>query len=708
MALGLAGLLTIVALLRPLEFPVGPPWLRLLLTVALGLGVTGSAMLSSLRGRGQAEQLAFYAFLTLSVDALGQVVAPIGWPGWPLMTLLLAGVAVAEKLPLALGVAALAALLAIGDAAHSSFAIWKPAFAATLGYAALVIAVNRALLGEKLRLSRTVDELARLKYGIGQLDDEIEGRKEPESAAAPAAGKKKMESVTAPLRLVSDEVRRARRVDRAEELGETLSRLVRLAQAATGAHSVLHFEVDRSREVAFLRAFAGPESVVADASVPLSADPFAFVLDRTASFYATDFKKLLWSLPWYRGEVKVGSLLAVPVRTGGAVAGILVADRLEVQSLTGAEPQILEGFADLAADTLVRARAFQSREDLAVELGAVYPVSRSLVMQKEVASVRKLLLRSAKEIVSFEAAALVQTKEGHTGYRVENTEGWARDFEGRDVAITERTWTAWVLNSAEEFQVLDDVNGQRERMPILVLDEGGGRAESLLAVPLRSGDRNLGALMLMGRRGDFSTALGRVLQLLANQAAASLSTILMAERNKQLAVKDGLTGLFNRRVFTEELARAVKRQDRQGGTFALALLDIDHFKKLNDTFGHPAGDGALRQVAATLTSVMREGDVAARYGGEEFAVILPGSDEAGALNLAERLREAIPKNAFIHEGTPLKVTASIGVAVWPAAGATPEAILAAADRALYAAKGAGRNRVVAASTLPAPEVLPPG
>jgi diguanylate cyclase (GGDEF)-like protein len=199
-----------------------------------------------------------------------------------------------------------------------------------------------------------------------------------------------------------------------------------------------------------------------------------------------------------------------------------------------------------------------------------------------------------------------------------------------------------------------------------------------------------------------------VLQLLANQAAASLSTMLLVERQKRIAVLDGLTGLFNRRAFTKELARAVKRQDRQGGSFALVILDIDHFKKLNDTFGHPAGDEALKKVAATLTSVMREDDVAARYGGEEFAIILPGSDETGAMNLAERLREALPKNPFIHEGTQLKVEASFGVAVWPAAGASPEAILSAADRALYAAKGAGRNRVVAASSLAPPEVLPPG
>jgi diguanylate cyclase (GGDEF)-like protein len=683
-----AAALTVVELLRPLSREVGPPWLRFAVTLALGLGVVASALLASLKHRGPAEQAAFYAFLTLAVDALGQVAAPLGWPAWPAMTLLLGGVAVAEKLSLALGVTALAALLAIAEAAQADFVPWRAALAATLGYAALVLALNRALLGEKRRLAKTVDELARLKYGIGQLDDGIVERRN--------------EGPAAQLRQISSEVRRSRQLDRAEELDATLAQLVALAQLATGAHAVLHVEVDRLRDVAFVRAARGPESLLRDACVPLSADPFAFVLERGASFYATDFKRLLWSLPWYRGELKVGSLLAVPVRTGGVVAAVLVADRLEVQSLTGTEPAILEGFAELAAEALVRARAFQSREDLAVELGAVYPVSNALAMQKDVAGVRRLLLRSAKELVSFEAAAIVVADDRQAGYRIENAEGWAHEFEGRDVAMDEKTWAAWAIRSAEEPLLLDRVADRDERMPLLVLDEGSGRAESLMAVPLRERARTRGALMLMGRAGSFSTPQSRVLQLVANQVAASLSTIHLLEMNKQLAQKDGLTGLANRRAFNEELTKATKRQDRQGGSLALLLLDIDHFKKLNDSYGHPAGDAALRMVAETLRHVVREGDTAARYGGEEFAVILPGNDESGALQLAERLRSALQKQRVAFEGARIQMTASFGVAVWPAAGRELEPLLAAADRALYAAKEGGRNRVVAASSLEPP------
>jgi diguanylate cyclase (GGDEF)-like protein len=240
----------------------------------------------------------------------------------------------------------------------------------------------------------------------------------------------------------------------------------------------------------------------------------------------------------------------------------------------------------------------------------------------------------------------------------------------------------------------------KERMPFLALDEGFGRADSILAVPLKERSRTLGALVLLGRTGTFSNAAGRVLEMVGNQAAAVLSTLHILERNKDLAVKDGLTGLYNRRAFGELLQQGLKRQDRQGGSFGLLLLDIDHFKKLNDSFGHPAGDAALRLVADTLQRVVREGDQVARYGGEEFAVILPGTDETGALQLAERLRHALQKAHVVFEGARLNVTASLGLAVWPTDGREPEALVASADRALYAAKDGGRNRVVTAASLP--------
>jgi two-component system cell cycle response regulator len=509
------------------------------------------------------------------------------------------------------------------------------------------------------------------------------------------------------LKQVTEEGRRSRQLDRAAELDEALRRIVGVARVALQAHAVFYFDVDRQRESAYLRASDGPDAlIVPDTRMPLSADPFAFVLDRSTSFYATDFKRLLFALPYYKGEVKVGSLLATPVRTGEVITGVLVADRLEIQAFTGSEPEMLTAFATLAADSILQARAALSREEADVEFKAVYPLSQKLATLSREPEVRDLLLRSARNLIALEGAAVVTTDDLQSRYTVADTHGWMADFQRREVGLSEKTWAAWVLRSAEDPYLLDDVAGHAERMPVLVLDEGPGRVESLLTVPLRARNRTLGALVLAGRRGTFDSASQRVLAILANQAAATLSLIRDKERQTELAVRDGLTGLYNRRAFNELLAQAVAREDRQGGRFGLLILDLDHFKKLNDTFGHPAGDAALKSAAEVLKQHLRRGDQAARYGGEEFVVILPGTDEAGAQHLAERVREAVEKNRLVFEGAKLSLTASFGLAMWPGDGKEPDALLASADRALYAAKQAGRNRVTVASTLTPAAPLP--
>jgi diguanylate cyclase (GGDEF)-like protein len=685
-ALALAGLMAVLALARPLASG-GPPWLKLAAALGLGLGVSGSALLASLKGRGASEPLAFYAFLVLALDGIGQVIGPDGWPIWPLTAVLLAALAVAEPLPLALGAAALASVLAVADAARLGFSDWKPALAESLGGALLVLAVNRALLGEKRRLSRTLAELAKLRYGIDQLEDDGGAPVRPNTPAHA-------------LKQVTEEGRRARQLDRAAELDSALLRIVRVARTALQAHAVLYFDVDRVRESAYLRAADGPEGLVLhEVRLPLSGDPFAFVLDRGQAFYATDFKRLLWALPYYKGEARVGSLLAVPVRTGDVIAGLLVADRLEIQAITGPEPAMLDSFAGLAADAILQARAALSREEADVEFKAVYPLSQKLATLSRGPEVRDLLLRSARNLVSVEGAAVVVTDDLESRYVVTDCHGWMADYERREVALSEKTWTAWVLRSAEDPYLLDSVSSHQDRMPVLVLDEPSGVTESLLAVPLRVHNRSLGALVLTGRRGAFDSASKRVLAILANQAGATLSLIRDKERQTQLAVLDALTGLYNRRAFNDALVQSVGREDRQGGHFALLILDLDHFKKLNDTYGHPAGDAALRSTAEILKRHLRKGDEAARYGGEEFVMILPSATEDGARHLAERIRAAIAKHRVVFEGATIQLTASFGLAVWPGDGKSPEALLGAADRALYAAKQAGRNRVVAASAV---------
>lgn len=651
--------------------------MRLSYALLLAAGVAGSALLASLRGRGRAEPAAFYAFLVLALDGLGQIVSPMGWPIAPLMGLLVASVAVAEDLRTALSVAALATLLGAADLIHAP-GQWRPTAAIGAGFFALVLALHGALRGEKRRLSVTLAELARLRHGVDQLDN-VE---HPKNVLT--------------LRQVSEEGRRSRQLDRAVELDEALSRLVGVARAAVGANALLYFEVDRARDVAFVRCFAGPKEISGDCVMSLEEDPIGFVLDRQQPFYATDFKKLLWSLPYYLRETKIGSLLAVPVSAGMGVTGVLVADLIETQGFTGNEPALLVAFAELVSGAISTSRGSLGREELGVEFKAIYPISEMIATYKDLANVTRCLLSAARDLVPLEAAAVVMTDEQQTRYIVEDALGWATAFARREVALSERTWAQWVVRSREEPILLDDMAGEEKRMPILVLDEGANRSESLLAVPFKAPHRTLGALLVMGRRGSFNAAAQRVLGILSNQAAGAISTILLMDKIRDSALRDGLTGLYNRRAFGDNLSATLAREKRQGGRCALLMLDIDHFKRLNDRFGHPAGDEVLKNSAKVLARQLRGGDQAARYGGEEFVVVLPGTEEAGAVHLAERIRSALEKSQLTLEGTRIGVTASLGVAVWDG-DAAPEALVAAADRALYAAKQGGRNQVRVAS-----------
>ena len=160
---------------------------------------------------------------------------------------------------------------------------------------------------------------------------------------------------------------------------------------------------------------------------------------------------------------------------------------------------------------------------------------------------------------------------------------------------------------------------------------------------------------------------------------------LLQARAEALAVTDGLTLLYNRTYFIDQLDLEIRRTKRRSYTFSLLFVDIDEFKKYNDIHGHLEGDGALRRVALALKATVRDTDLVARYGGEEFVVIAVGADKHQAAGLAERIREEVLATC--------SVTASIGVASYPADGATVDDLIKAADVGMYGAKGSGKNRV---------------
>jgi diguanylate cyclase (GGDEF)-like protein len=183
----------------------------------------------------------------------------------------------------------------------------------------------------------------------------------------------------------------------------------------------------------------------------------------------------------------------------------------------------------------------------------------------------------------------------------------------------------------------------------------------------------------------------RKLQEAHDQLQAQVAEISrLQESVREQAIHDALTGLYNRRYLEETLPREMASAKRRGAPMAIILLDVDHFKAINDTFGHQEGDRTLQRLAMMLDENTREGDIACRYGGDEFVLVLPDTPLADAVDKAERLRQEC---AACAQGELTDITISLGVACAPDHGDEGGRVLLVADRALYRAKEAGRNRV---------------
>lgn len=435
-----------------------------------------------------------------------------------------------------------------------------------------------------------------------------------------------------------------------------------------------------------------------------------FVAGNDPDWEATGLRSLAARGPADRGAWHRGDTLLVPLRgSDGSLSGVI---RLGSPA-NGAKPSLetvtlLETFATHAVVAIENAREHRELQRVTRELEDQLQVrhdltdmSRALLGKLDQRSVFDEIARVLGQIVPYDVIGigLVDSEAGSLAPAFANTP------EVQAVLDSRPSLAHPLLAPVVEEGRLLSVNGDPGAQMRGPFDGAERLPRVLLLAPLATSGEVFGVLGI-GRWAEppFDAREIDLTVLFVNLAAIAVNNARTYQEMERQAVSDGLTGLHNYRHFREALAAEVKRADRYEETFCLLMMDLDHFKAVNDTVGHQQGDEVLRAVAAALQRCSRESDYLARYGGEEFVMILPRTGMDEARTVAERIRQSV---GAIDAGSPaLRVSMSLGVAAYPDSFSGTDDVLRAADAALLRAKAAGRNCVQYHGEPPAPSQGP--
>ena len=393
---------------------------------------------------------------------------------------------------------------------------------------------------------------------------------------------------------------------------------------------------------------------------------------------------------------EVQACILVPLSVGDEVIGIMTMDRLGGRTFEERELEPARLFANLAAIAIRNARQYDELETTSAKLEG------QLDMQHELMSLSTLLLSSLdqrevfprittmlKDIVDYDAMDIRLLDETLRELVCIYSRDINAELNDQFRLSIDEGLAGWVVRH-DEAQLVNDM--AHDPRGVHIPGTGEDVPQASIVVPLRVLGKVTGVLTLdrLGGR-TFADADLEPVMLFANLAAIAIQNARTYEAMERQAISDGLTGIHNYRHFQESLHAEVSRAERYGDHFCLLMMDLDHFKAVNDTIGHQKGDDVLRAVAGVLRSCSRESDYLARYGGEEFTMILPRTTLDEAETLAERIRASV---AMLDPGHPdLHVTMSIGVSAFPDSAKDSDGVLGAADAALLRAKSGGRNRV---------------
>ena len=399
------------------------------------------------------------------------------------------------------------------------------------------------------------------------------------------------------------------------------------------------------------------------------------------------------SVTYYAGAAPVRAFAAVPVRDGDDVRGVFVGDRDDDRAFHDDDRAVLEAAALQARRLIDNERVFARLHRARNELATLFSAARALGEAMTEAQVLDAVVAAAREVVACDLVVVATWSAGV--HRVRRVAGEAPESLQRCVFDDNAGIASAVVRNRHALPYKGHFDPDAQF--VFTRTEGMEAMRSALCLPMVVRDNVVGTLTLAAkRRGAFGGGAGQLLGVLAGNAAVALANAAAVQHLEALATTDPMTGHLNPRALEAEFERRLRAATRFRRPLGLIVLDIDKFKNVNDTYGHAVGDVVIKGLGAVLARCRRETDAVARFGGEEFVVVCEETDAAGAMLLAERIREELARQVFRTDKGELRVTCSLGVAAFPQDAAEFGPLFEKADAALYVAKQSGRNQSRAA------------
>ncbi len=395
--------------------------------------------------------------------------------------------------------------------------------------------------------------------------------------------------------------------------------------------------------------------------------------------------------PEIAANFETRSMLVLPlIAEGQKLGALLVGYSHPHHVFTPQQIAIAERTAALISLVLLKFKAVETARRQAQEAETLRQAAAMVASSLSVEAVIERILDELQKVIPYDSASIQLLKDG--ALEIVGGRGWEdpQQVLGLRFPLDGSNPNTVVMQTLEPLLLRDTSFYPTFKNP------PHHRIRSWLGVPLMAHGRALGLLAIDSQREDFFTLEHvQLVNAFANQVALALVNAQRYEEAQAQALTDPLTGLYNRRGLMELGKIELTRAQRQGKPFSAIMLDIDHFKRVNDTYGHPIGDQVLQAIAQRCKKGLRELDLIGRYGGEEFLVFLPETDWKTAFAIANRLRLLIAEAAIPTRAGPLRVTISLGVSQHVDADNRLEEIIERADQALYQAKAQGRNRAIA-------------